>query len=53
MNDYMKRVMLYKSSLQTAREWLKNGIITKAEFKKCSTILAERYGISLCSIYVE
>ena len=53
MSDYMHRVMLYKSSLQTAREWLNMGLITEKEFKKCSTILAERYGISSCSIYVE
>ena len=53
MNDYKQRVMLYKSSLHIAREWLKAGMITEAEFKKCSTILAERYEISSCSIYVE
>ena len=53
MNDYRHRIMLYKSSLQVAREWLKSGLITKTEFKKMSTILANKYGISLCSLFVE
>ena len=53
MNAYKKRIMLYKSSLEIAREWLNKGWISKAEFKKCSAILAKRYDLDLCSLFVE
>ena len=53
MNDYKQRIMMYKSSLEISREWLKKGWISKSEFKKCSAILAKKYDISLCSIFAE
>lgn len=53
MKDYQKRIMMYKSSLQIAKEWLEMGFISKPEFKKLSTILAEKYGLSLDSLFVE
>ena len=30
---------------------VKNGILTEADYRKCCDILAEKYGISLCSIF--
>ena len=30
---------------------VKNSILTEADYQKCRDILAEKYGISLCSIF--
>ena len=30
---------------------VKNGTLTEADYQKCCDILAEKYGISLCSIF--
>ena len=53
MKDYIKRIIAYKSSLQIAKEWHKMGLISKPEIKKLSAKLAQKYEISLDSIFVE
>ena len=51
--DKLQRIIAYKVALSIFRKWMQEGIITQAEFKKCEVRIAEKFGISLCSIYRE
>ena len=51
LDDLKARLLRYRTSTTVFRSMVKNGILTEADFQKCCDILAEKYGISLCSIF--
>lgn len=50
MND---RILGYKSAMAQARRMLSAGIVTKAEYDIIDTTMAEKYGLSSCSLFRE
>jgi hypothetical protein len=41
----------YKAAISVFLKWLDEGFITEDDFAIIDTIIASKYGISLCSIY--
>lgn len=48
-----EKVIDYKISVAVFRNFLKMGLMTPDEFVQAERILAEKYGLSLCSIFRE
>ena len=48
-----ERVLGYKSAMAQARRMLSEGIINEAEYTIIDTTMAEKYGLSSCSIFRE
>lgn len=48
---YRRRLLSYRSSMSLAQEMLSEGIITEKEYAVIDRIIANRYGLSLDSIY--
>lgn len=46
-------IMNYKISIAVFRNFLKMGLMTSEEFGQAEQILAEKFGLSLCSIFRE
>ena len=44
-------VMHYKAAVTVFAKWLAEGLISKEEFTEINSMIATKYGISLCSIY--
>ncbi|NLH45667.1 MAG: hypothetical protein GX451_06045 [Acholeplasmataceae bacterium] len=44
-------IIYYRTALAVFRKWLAEGIITEEELTKIETIIAQKYGLSSCSIY--
>ena len=53
MDEYIKNILKYRCSIQSAMDWYKSGWITYAEFKKTDKLLADKYGIPGDSIFLE
>ena len=54
MNETIHDCVLgYKSAMAQARRMLTEAIITEDEYAKIDTILADKYGLSSCSIFRE
>ena len=49
--DKRTAVMLYKATLSVFKKWLAQGLITQADYDVIDTFIAEKYGLSSCSIY--
>ena len=50
-DDLNSRLLRYRTSTAVFRSMAENGILTEADYPKCCDILAEKYSISLCSIF--
>ena len=50
-DDLQARLLRYRTGTTVFRSMVKNGILTGADYQKCCDILAEKYGLSLCSIF--
>ena len=50
-NSYDDRLMRFRTSAAVFRTMMKNGILSETDYRKSCDILAEKYGISLCSIF--
>lgn len=50
-NEEWSSVLHYKSAMALIEHWLKKGLISEGEYAEIDTIIAEKYGISSCSIY--
>ena len=48
-----ENMIAYKISVAVFRNFLKMGLMTANEFVQVEQILAEKYGLSLCSIFRE
>jgi hypothetical protein len=46
-------ILRYKTSMSIFKKWLADGVITKADLLTIDAILAEKYGFSPCSIFLE
>lgn len=49
-NDYMNRLVCYRTTMSLAEGMLSQGIITAREYDKIDRIIAKKYGLSLSSI---
>lgn len=49
--EYFHKIIAYKATLFLVRDMLSKGLINEEEYAKIDTILAPKYGLSLCSIY--
>lgn len=52
MDDYNKRIAAYRLAMNMADTMLKRGIISDKDYGKIRRIMAEKYGISLSSIFL-
>lgn len=52
-NQYIDKIYKYKSAMAQAKLMLKTNIITEKEYVKIDTMMCEKYGLSLCSLYRE
>ena len=50
-NDYLKKVASYRRAMSIATSMRVRGIISDKEYDKIDTIMADKYGISLVSIF--
>ena len=50
---YYSRMLGYKSAMAHARRMLSYGIITEDEYAIIDTIMADKYGLSPCSLFRE
>lgn len=48
-----ERILRYKASMAMFKSWHSNGAITADDLEKLSTKLAEKYGLSSYSIFLE
>lgn len=44
-------LICYKATISIFQHWLDQGFISPEELRQIDTIIAEKYGISSCSIY--
>ena len=51
MSDYDKRLFAYQVAMALARSMRSKGLISAKEYAKIDTIIANKYGISSCSIF--
>lgn len=52
-SEKLQKISAYKVTLAVLKKWWKDGIISEHEFHKCEVKIAEKFDISLCSIYRE
>ena len=50
-NGFYSRVQGYKSAMAQARVMLSGGLITASEYAIIDTMMAEKYGLSSCSLF--
>ena len=50
-HDYDKRLFAYQMAMALARSMRSKGLISAKEYAKIDTIIANKYGISSCSIF--
>ena len=46
-------ILRYKASMAVFKSWLAVGVISDADLLAIDTILAQKYGLSTCSIFLE
>jgi len=51
--DKTGAILRYKTAMSVFRQWVQSGVITEGELQQIDKIIAEKYGLSLCSIYRE
>lgn len=52
-SEKLQKISAYKVTLAVLKKWRKDGMISEHEFRKCEVKIAEKCGLSLCSIYRE
>ena len=50
-NEYRAKMEAYLSSMAQFKKMLSMGILTPDDYAIINTIIAKKYGISLCSLY--
>lgn len=51
MDDYNERITAYRLAMSIADTMRKRGIISNNDYEKIRTVIAEKYGITLSSIF--
>ena len=46
-------ILHYKAAMAVFKNWLATGVISTTDLLQIDTILAQKYGLSSCSIYLE
>lgn len=46
-------ILRYKAAMAVFKNWLQDGVISKADLLALDAALAEKYGLSSCSIFLE
>ena len=46
-------ILRYKASMAVFKNWLVAGVISDADLLNIVTIIAQKYGLSTCSIFLE
>lgn len=52
-SEKYKNVMMYKIMASILKKWFHDCIISREEYQKMNTIIAEKYGLSSCSIFLD
>jgi hypothetical protein len=52
MDNYSERIIAFRLAMSMANTMLKRGIISNYDYKKIQQVMAEKYGISLSSIFL-
>ena len=50
-DDFQLRLARYRTCTAMFRSMVSNGILSEADYEKCCDILANKYNLSLCSIF--
>ena len=45
-------ILRYQAAMAMFRKWSADGMITEAERREMGVVLAKKYGLSLCSIFL-
>lgn len=53
MNEYMDKVLAYRTSMAMVKGMLNRGMITKEEYCEINRLLIKKYGLSLNTIFSE
>lgn len=51
--EHYHKIITYQTTVSILKSWMRAGLVTPEEFQKINTIIAERSGISLCSIFLD
>ena len=46
-------ILRYKTAMAVFKNWLAEGVLSDADLVEIDTILAQKYGLSSCSIFLE
>ena len=46
-------ILRYKAAMAVFKNWLATGVISDTDLLEINTILAQKYGLSSCSIFLE
>lgn len=46
-------IMMYKMMIGILEKWMQSGIISEEEYLKMNTMIAEKYGLNSCSIFLD
>lgn len=45
--------MMYKMMIGILKKWMQSGIILEEEYLRMNTMIAEKYGLNLCVIFID
>ena len=48
-----RNVMVYQIMVSILKSWVREHIISSDEYRRMNTILAEKYGLNSCSIFLD
>ena len=48
-----RSIMMYKMMIGILEKWMQSGIISEEEYLKMNTMIAEKYGLNSCSIFLD
>ena len=51
MDELYQRLTAYQTAMSLAKNMLRQGIISEDDYRKIDTIIAEKHGVSSCSIF--
>lgn len=51
MDELYQRLTAYQTAMSLAKNMLRQGIISEDDYRKVDTIIAEKHGVSSCSIF--
>ena len=46
-------IMMYKMMIRILEKWVQSGIISEEEYQKMNTMIAEKYGLNSCGVFLD